>query len=196
MKPGTVLAADDALAQGDVAELGDRGKCVRRGVRTGSDFQQPHVARRIEEMGDQEIAAERLAHAVRQHLQRDGGGVGTDGAAGAAYGFQFAIQRLLDVGAFQHRFDDPVAVGQLAQVVFKVAGLDQPRGTVVHERRGFGLMQSCDRALGQRAAVVGAGGHDIKQHDRHAGIGDLCGDPGTHRTGADDTDFPDPAGGG
>ena len=69
--------------------------------------------------------------------------------------------------------------------------LDQLGGAVVHERRRFGLAHLRDRALGQRVAVVGAVRHDVEQHHRHAGIGDLGGDARPHHAGADDADFLD-----
>jgi hypothetical protein len=142
-------------------------------------------------MGDQEVAPERLAHALGQHLQGDGGGVGADRAARPAHCFQLAVQRLLDVGAFQHRFDNPVAIGQFAQIVFQVAGFDQLRRAVVHESRRFALAHAGDGALGQGVAVVRASRNDIQQHHGHAGIRHLGGDAGAHGAGADDSDAAD-----
>ena len=182
---GAVLTAHDTFAKRHVGEAGDRGDRFRRGLRPGNDFQQAHIAWRIEEMRNQEVAPERLAHALGQHLQPDSGGVGADRAARPANVFQPAVQRLLDVRAFQHRLNDPIAIGQFPQIVFQVAGFDQPCGAVMHERGGFRFAQPCHRTFRQHIPVVGAVRNDIEQHHGHAGIGDLGGNTRPHRSGAD-----------
>ena len=72
----------------------------------------------------------RLRHAIGQYLQRNGGGVGADGATRPTHAFQLAIQYLLNVGALQHCLDNPVTISEFAEVIVQIAGFDQPRRTV------------------------------------------------------------------
>ena len=52
-----VLAVDDPLAETRVGEVTDGGERLRPRLGIGDHLEQAHVARRIEEMGDQEIPA-------------------------------------------------------------------------------------------------------------------------------------------
>ena len=56
MKPGVSLRVNHTLAELHVAEIADGRDRRRVGLRPGHDLQQPHIARRVEEMRDQEIA--------------------------------------------------------------------------------------------------------------------------------------------
>jgi hypothetical protein len=142
-------------------------------------------------MGNEKVSPERLAHPFGQDFERDGRGVGTDRGARAADALQFPVKRLLDIGSFQHRLDDPVTIGQFNEVVFQVARLDQSRGAIMHEGRRFGFAQVGNRAFGQRIPVVGAVRDDIQQHHGNTSVGDLGGNARPHRAGADDTNLAD-----
>jgi hypothetical protein len=134
----------------------------------------------------QEVAREIRGQAGGQHRQRNRRGVGRHGRTGLAGVLDPAIERLLDRDVFQHRLDDPIGLGQAAQIVLDIAGLDQPGVARVHQGRGIAFQQLFDRALGDGVAVDGALGHDVEQQHRHAGIGDMRGDAGAHDAGADD----------
>ncbi len=87
-----VLAAHDALAEYEIRAgghvLGER----RIGRRPGHDFQQPHIARRVEEVRDQKIALERVAESLGEQRERNRRGVRGDRGAGLAHGVEFAVQ--------------------------------------------------------------------------------------------------------
>ena len=71
-----VLAAHDALAENAVRKAGHSFCQMRIAVRARHDFQQTHVARRIEEVRDEKVTRERRGHSLRQQRQRNGGRVG------------------------------------------------------------------------------------------------------------------------
>ena len=144
----------------------------RRGVgfRRGNHFQQAHVARRIEEMRPEPVAAKILAEALGDAGHGQAAGVGGDDAAGLAHGFNFLEQAALDLQVLGDGFDDPIGVGQQLQVVIKIADGDQPFQSFFKEccRLGFdGCIQSGGNDLSARGLVSTLGGvrrHDIEQH--------------------------------
>jgi hypothetical protein len=176
---------DDSLAEFDIGELPQRVELRALGA---DDFQQPHIARRVEEMRDAEIVFQRRRHPRRKLAQRNGGGVGGDDRAWLAHRGDLLIERLFDVQPLDHGLDDPVGLGKLAHIVFNVAGRDQPRRAASHQRRRVHLRQPLDRAAGDRAAVGSTGFHDIEQHHSHTGIGAMGGDARPHHAGADHRD--------
>ena len=116
--------------------------------------------------------------------QRDAAGVGGKDGAGRAHLGHAAEQAALDLQVLGHRFDDPVAVAQLRQVVFEVARRDQGRGGGREERARLLLQGVLD--AGQRGGVpVGLiGQNDIEQERRDAGVGEMGGNARPHGAGA------------
>ena len=109
MKPGVSFARTTPLPRRRSAKRVIASQRLRPGRRAGDHLQQPHVARRIEEMGDQEVAPEALRQVPGQIGQRDGRGVRGDDAARAADGLQPLVERLLGRRLLDDRLDDPVA---------------------------------------------------------------------------------------
>ncbi len=179
----------DALAEHPVGEVGDGCGKLRVRVLVRDNFQQPHVARRVEEMRDEEVAREGIAQPLCQLMQRDGRCVGGDRGTGPPHRVDFPVERLLDVEAFDDGFDDPIAVRDLGQVVFDVAGSHELRRSRGHERRRLGLQHLRDGVLGKPIAIARARGNDVEQEDRNAGVGELRGDAGAHDAGTDDGRF-------
>ena len=112
-------------------------------------------------------------------------------APGLADGVDFAIERLFDVQAFDHGFDDPIAVGDVGEVVLEIAGRHELGRARRHERSGFRFQHLLDGAGGERIAVGRALRDDVEQPNRHPGIGELRGDTGAHDAGADHGDLTD-----
>ena len=106
-----------------------------------------------------------------------------------AVGVDLFVQLLLDILAFHHRLDDPVAVLEQLKVIFRIAGGDQLRVALGHERRGVGLEQLRHSTFGDGVAVGPGFGDDVEQHHGHARVGDMGGDPGAHDAGADHGGF-------
>jgi hypothetical protein len=188
---GRVLAGDDALAHRDVGEAGHLLDQRRVALRAGDDLEQAHVARRVEEVGDHEVALEAVGQALDELGQRDRRGVRRDRRALPAHLVEAAIEALLDVEPLDDDLDDPVAVGDLAEVVLEVADSDELGGALRHEGGGLALQHLGDGAGGDRVAVLGVLRHDVEQQHRHARIRDLRGDAGAHDAGAEDGDFLD-----
>ena len=134
-----VLAGDNGFTQNDIAEPDDARQDGRVGLGARDDFEQPHVARRIEEMRDEEIPREGIGQAVDEMRERDRRGIRGYRRAGPAHRFDPAIQGLLDVEPFDDDLDDPIAVGHAGEIVLDVADADEFRGALRHEGRGIGL---------------------------------------------------------
>ena len=181
-----VVARHHALAELAVGEFADLCHRLRPGLWPRHHLQQPHVARRVEEVGDEEVPRERLRHAVEQHAGGNRGGVGGDDRAFLAHRIDLGVDGLLGVHPLDHRLDDPVRVAQQVQMVLDVAGGDALGVGLLHEGRGVGLEHAGDRAFGQRAAVAAIRRHDVEQHHVMAGIGDVGGDAAAHQTRPDD----------
>ena len=77
-----VVAGDDRLAEPDIAEPADRSDDRRIGPRARDGLQQAQIARRVEEMGNEEAGRKAVVHAVEQPGERDGRRVGRNGCAG------------------------------------------------------------------------------------------------------------------
>ena len=98
---------------------------------------------------------------------------------------------MLDVEAFQHRLADPVAIGELAEIIFQVAGRDELRRLRMHEGRRALLHHLRDGAFRKLVAVGGPGGNDIEQQHGDARVGDMGGDTAAHDAGAENGDLLD-----
>ena len=181
-----VVAGHHALAELAVGEVANVDHRIRPGFRSRHHLQQPHVARRVEEVGDEEVPRERLRQAVEQDAGRDGRGVGRDDRARLPNRIDLAVDGLLGVHLLDHRLDDPVGIAQEAEVVLDIAGGDALGVRLRHEGRGISLEHPRHRALGERVPVFRALWHDIEQHHVVAGIGDVGGDAAAHQPRPDD----------
>ena len=108
------------LAQVAVGEGGKGCHHGGIGLRGGNHLQQPHIARRIEEVRPEETLPVR-EQACGNLRNRQAGGVGGEHGLGRKMRRHAGQQGCLDGQIFGHRFDHPVTRGQFAQVVFKVA---------------------------------------------------------------------------
>ena len=121
---GRVVREDDLLAEHAIGEGGEGGDDGGIGVGSGNDFEEAHVARRIEEVRAEEAVSDR----------RECGGDLRDGQAGGVGGEKrvrsevrkdAGKQRGFDFEIFGDGFDDPVALGEFGQIVVEGAGGDE-----------------------------------------------------------------------
>ena len=158
---------------------------------TADDLQQAHIARRVEEMRDAEIAREGFRQTGSEFFQRNCRGVGGDDGARLAHGVELFVEVLLDVEAFDHGLDDPVGIFQIVEIILDIAGFDQADGAAAHERRRVHFFQAFNGAFGNRIAVCGTGFDDVQQQHMRAGIGGMGGDARPHDARADHGDGTD-----
>ena len=183
---GRVVAGHHTLAELAVGEVADLCHDLCPGLWPRHHLQEPHVARRVEEVGDEEVPRERIRHPAEQHGGGNGRRVGGDDCALFAHRIDLAVDGLLGVHRLDHRLDDPVRIAQEVQVVLDIAGGDALGVGFLHEGRGVRLEHPGDGALGQRVPVARAVRHDIEQHHIVPGIGDVGGDAAAHQTRPDD----------
>ena len=129
-------------------------------------------------------------------MNRQAGGVGGDDGPGLADGFDAGEEAALDFQIFGDGFDDPVRLAAPGDVVFKITGSDQARVVGREECGGtrfFGGFQAGeDDAIAHGAAFQRqtfalfrgseAGGNDVQQVARDAGVRQMRGDARAHRT--------------
>ena len=187
-EPRRVLALHHPLAEPPVGEVAKLLHELRPGRRAAHDLQQPHVARRVEEVGDREVPLQRGGGALREPGERDGGGVRGDGGAGLAHRIEPRVEVAFDVEALHHRLDDPVGLPHAGEVVVEVAGVDAAGRAPVHEGGGVRLHQALDRRAGDGGTVRPFLCRDVEQEDARAGVGEMGGDPAAHHPRADDRD--------
>ena len=180
-----------ALAQVQIAEVRDRLHRRRISVRRGDKLQQPHVTRRIEEVGAEPVAPEIFREAFDNFCYRQAAGVGGDDGAGFANGFDLAQQGALDLHVFDDGFDDPIDFGELLQIVLKVSDRDQPRQRRLKEGGGLGLHRSFQTGSGNAVArrTIRIRRNDIEQVGRNTGIGQVRGDASAHGARAQNGNF-------
>ncbi len=176
-----VLRDDDALAEPLIGKLPDGLDDLRQRVGAGNNLEQLQVPGRIEEVCTEPVAAEVLTAPLPEHRDGDAGRVGADDRSLAPQRVYLLEQRPLDVQALDHGLHDPVHVGDAPQVFVEASRGDQlPR---VRREEGVGLQGT--RPL---QPFRGCGGCEVEEERRHAGIGEMSGNLGAHRAGAEDRD--------
>ena len=192
---GRVLATHDALAQDALAIGCHEIEHGGIGVLVGDDLEQGQVARRVEEVRAQEMALEILAASLGDGADGQAAGVGRDDRARFANGIQPGHQVALDRQILDDGLDDPVGIGQSIDVVFEIAGRDQPQVVGVVKLGGAALFESFQVLEHNRVAplreIAGRAvrGGDVQQDHRHADPRQQRRDAAAHRAGPDDTCF-------
>ena len=186
-----ILRDDDAFAECAFGKLPHRADHCRIGVIGRNDFQQMHVARRIEEVRAKEPATELLAPSFEQRCHRNAGCVRRNDHRRLHQRFDARKELLLGCCEFDDCFADPVALSQPLEMIFGVARANTRNRRRFHERGRFGLGDLLQAVFGGRTAVGRLGvlvARDIEQHDAAASRCGKGGDPAPHRSSADHAD--------
>ncbi len=154
---GRVLGAHHALAQAAIGELLDVGQDARVRLGPGNQLHQVQVARRVEKVCAQEMAAEVGRESRGDFGQRDAAGIGGKDGAGFTRGIHLAPEHALGVQVFDDSFDNPVAFGELVEIVLEITGLDQ-RGFLVGKEPAWALFQGVLNALQRGSVALGLTG--------------------------------------
>ena len=146
-----------------------------------NDFEQAQVARRVEEMRAEPMAAEVVAATLRQSRDRNAGRVRAHDRSGAPCGVHLLEQRPLDVQPLDDRLDDPVSLGDAGETSVKASGGDQLPGVGREERIRL------ERACALQPLRCRLGRH-VKEQRRNAGVGEMGGDLRPHDASAEHGD--------
>lgn len=122
---GRIAGIDDCLAETAVGKVGYGGNRLRIGLRCRDDFEQSHVARRIEEMRAEPGTAEFRRQTGRDATHGQAACIGGEDDAGLEVRCDFDKKLPLDFQILGDGFDHPVAFVQERQVVVEVSGLDE-----------------------------------------------------------------------
>jgi len=118
--------------------------------------------------------------------ERDAAGVGGQDRAGFVTRGYLAPQGAFGIQVFDDGFDDPVAIGELVEIVLEISGLDES-GLFIDEESSRLLLQRGLEALLRGRGAMGASG-DIQEKRRNARIGEMRGDARAHGARAEDGD--------
>ena len=188
-----VLAQHDPLTHAALGKLPNGLERLRRRVRRRDEFEQVHVARRVEIVRAEKIPPEGVAAPLQEDFHRNARRVGGDDGVGSDR-LELREQLLLGTRLLDDDLDDPVAVGEQAEMIRRVAGGDQCHAIGIHERRGLGLLRLL-QSLAGRARAVGRGGviaaRNVEQDHGEAGGGGECGDAAPHHACTDHAHFRD-----
>jgi hypothetical protein len=197
---GRVLTEDNPLAEAETTEVSEEVEDLGLGLLTGHQLEEPHVANGVEEVGDQEVLLKVLRPALGHARYRKPRGVGGDDAPRFADFVDPREDLLLDVEALDHDLDDPVALRQPLPIVLEVADFDQRQEPFGVERGRLRLLDAFEPRRGElvpEPRVIGGealllvllgelGRHDVEQHNRYAGVGEVGGNSGAHDAGSED----------
>ncbi len=175
-----VLAWDDALAQMAVAEIRDRSEDVRARILTRNQFDQMQITRRIEEVRAEEMLPKFGRVPFGNLCQWNAAGIGRNHCSRGAMSQHPVVKRPLDAQVLRDRFDNPVAVFDLCDVVIEVAGRNQLR-RLRHKKCGRPPLQRRihARPRGLIAELL-LGQNDVEQQGGNLGVGKMRGNAGTH----------------
>ena len=179
--------------------LAEVGHCLEQlgiGVVAGHHFEQTHVADRIEEVGDHEMASKVVTSPLGHIGHGEPRSVGRHNAARSPVFFDHLENLAFDVESFHDDFHDPVALAQLLSVVFVVAGGDELEEILAvqqgRSRLADGRQTGQRKSISNRGIVEGParrlllrgqlGGGDIEEIGRDAGIGEVGGNALSHDT--------------
>ncbi len=173
---------DDAFAEADIAEMGDCLHRFRIGVGRGNQFEQAHVARWVEKVGAEPVAAEVFAEAFADGSDRQTASVGGDQRSGLTDGFHFLQQRALQFEILNHSLDNPIDVREFCQVIFEVADGDELSEIGMEEGCGLRFLRGVEAGGGElvTSASVRVRGNDVEEVRGNTCIREVCGDAGTH----------------
>ena len=144
-------------------------------------FDQMHVAGRIEEVDAAEARAQGLGQRFGQALDRQSRGVRGDDRLRRNERRDLPIEIVFPLDLLGNRFDDQIAVAQLFEVLGVVGGVDVGDTILAAQGRRLELAQCVDGAVDDCVGVAFLGWQVEKQH-RHFGIGEMRGNLRAHHT--------------
>ena len=198
---GCVVGVDDRFAEALVAEVRDHRDVCGVGLQGGDDFEEAHVARRIEEVSSEEVGFDVGAEAIGNADDGEAAGVGGEDRAGAKVLLNLGEECVLYVEVLGYGFDDPVAVGEEGEVVVEVSDGDEAGAVRGIESGGLGLLEAVEGAeeelvsFGLCSLGRDARRNDVEEDYWQPGIGDMGGDAGAHGSGSKNGGFTDLSGG-
>ena len=188
-KSGRIATGYDTFTQLLFAEITQQVDDGRVGVLAAHQFEQAHETYRVKKVGDGKALAKRMRHVFDQQSNRDRRCIRCDNGFVLTHGVKALVQILLDIETFDHGLGDPVAVGELIEIVAGIAEVDKGFGILADQARLIRVAQTLEATFGKRVCIILGG--KVQQPHFDARVGNLACNTGTHRAGADHGDFPD-----
>ncbi len=194
-----VFRDHDAFAERAIAKFAERLQNFRRGGFAGNQFHQFHVARRIEKVRAQPVAAEIFAAAFFDAVDRQAGSIRGNDCAGRAMNsirerserliskFSATASTIQSAFAHQSRLSSkfPVMIRCARAGSEKCRGPRFQRGFEPSARDAIADFGTRERQASRFFRGVQFGGNDIEQKSFHAGVREMRGDSRAHRACAE-----------
>jgi hypothetical protein len=116
----TIFAHDHPFAQTFFGKPAESGYDNLVGIITGNDLEQAQIARRIEEVAPEEVAAKCFAASFCNDTNRNARGIRGDNSGWFAYRFETGHEGLLGADLLDNRFNDPITFGQSMKIVLGI----------------------------------------------------------------------------
>ena len=183
-----IQCADDTLAEARSQPGFQRVQRAGVGTLRPDNLDQMHVARGIEEVDAAEARANACRQSLRQRVHRQAGSIGRNDGPLAKMRGNLCIEIVLPVHALGDGFDDQIALGEQRQVLVVVGGIDEFQLALAGQRGGVQFLEAVEGLL-HDTVLVALLGRQVKQHDRHVGIGEVRGNLRPHHAGAENSRF-------
>ncbi len=188
---GRVFSPHDSFAQPALPEIGHELEHLGRCLFAGNQFQQFHVAHRVEKVRSQKMVFEIVAQPFAQLLERQSRSVGRNDGPGLAHALDPFEQRLFDRHIFHDHLDNPVAAPQQVEVVFQIADADAVYIFRVHQKGRVGLAHGVEARADNPVACFAIlalfgrqiRGNNVQQQSWNAGAGQQGRDAAAHDAG-------------
>ena len=186
-----VFGNDNAFAQPHVSEPRDRVEQRAVSFRCRNNLQQPHISRWIEKMRAKPRPLEIIGKSFRNLCNGQAARVRGDDRARLTHSLYFLQQSTLDLKVLDHGFNDPIHLGDLLKIVFKISDCYQSRKRWLEKRRRLRLLCSLKPSSSDFVPrrTIRVGRNDIEQVAWHASISEMRRDTGTHGPGAKNCNF-------
>jgi hypothetical protein len=147
------------------------------------DFDQMHVTRRVEEVDAAKARPHINRQALGQRIDRQPRCIGSDHRIGPEVRRNLRVQIVLPVHPFGNRLDHQIALGEQRQVFVVIRSVDKLQLALVGQRCRVQLLEAIEGLLDD-TVLVSILRRQVKQHNRHIGIGKVRGNLRPHHTRA------------
>ena len=178
MKLGVSFASTTPLPSRSRRKAAEALLGCRLRLGSGDQLDETHRANRIEEVGDDRVLLQPLGHAIKKSDKRNARRIGGDDRPVAPRRFDLGKDRMLDVEVLDHRLANPIAGGQIGELVIEVSSAQA-------RLKGSAFLIVDGKLQRAHPALFGKFGRGFEQQDLGTRSGAGRRYAASHRTAAD-----------